>query len=531
MDKLVVPFSEKDLRCKAGCEYYGNPQWQGFCSKCWRLYQKDIREKSSSAKRVVLIDELDQSLDVSGSKTWAGFTFDRLLESKSRSALSSPRASSIRAMLKKNPSPEISPSSSPGMSVSVLPGTSGTIVQRKLSGESMAAKESFSLFLNTLPKYISSEISKHVNLIVSGIFHDTSVVSIDELSEKVQDFYHTMSIRLQCIFKESPATAEEVLAKIETYICVRCYGVLFCPDTDEEVADLSLQDRIRSLHWVTCGAIDHGFDFTNKSVQDRFDKAVTEIIEMNSHRSPDDKLCSLTRCCKLIFENLKESRGELASADEFLPALIYVILKTNPPLILSNVKFISRFTLPSKLMSGEAGYYFTNLCCALDFIQNLNAESLKMHPQEFEAYTCGQLVPPLNRTPISNHPSLKSLRASLIALEDLRNKLEQLQDKIKDLDEIVRRQLFDFHQQIYDCMNKNLNEDFAFLEDCCIVTSDVETKTSNSDQLTSKLENTLSKDEKQISLPTADIEQFDSLLCLSDVRTEADADKHESDNS
>ncbi|KRX35409.1 Rab5 GDP/GTP exchange factor [Trichinella murrelli] len=420
---------------------------------------------------------------------------------------------------------EISPSSSPG--------TSGTIVQRKLSGESMAAKESFSSFLNTLPKYISSEISKHVNFIVSGIFHDTSVVSIDEVSEKVQDFYHTMSIRLQCIFKESPATAEEVLARIETYICVRCYGVLFCPDTDEEVADLSLQDRIRSLHWVTCGAIDHGFDFTNKNVQDRFDKAVTEIIEMNSHRSPDDKLCSLTRCCKLIFENLKESRGELASADEFLPALIYVILKTNPPLILSNVKFISRFTLPSKLMSGEAGYYFTNLCCALDFIQNLNAESLKMHPQEFEAYTCGQLVPPLNRTPISSHPSLKSLRASLAALEDLREKLEKLQYKLNDMDETVRRQLFDFHQQIYDCMNKkNLNEDFPFLEDCCsIVTSDVVTKTSNSDQL-SKLENTLSEEEKQISLPTtADIEQFDSLLRLSDVSTEADVDKPEPDNS
>lgn len=48
------------------------------------------------------------------------------------------------------------------------------------------------------------------------------------------------------------------------------------------------------------------------------------------------------------------------------------------------------------LLIFTSGYYFTNLCCAIKFIQNLNGDSLRMPAEEFEAYTTGQLVPPIN---------------------------------------------------------------------------------------------------------------------------------------
>uniref|UniRef100_A0A183GK28 VPS9 domain-containing protein n=1 Tax=Heligmosomoides polygyrus TaxID=6339 RepID=A0A183GK28_HELPZ len=165
--------------------------------------------------------------------------------------------------------------------------------------------------------------------------------------------------------------------------------------SDEEVADVSLQDRIRSLNWVTAGFLETKLDFSRQAVRNLLDDAISEMIDINSHRRSDEKLACLVRCSHKIFEALKES-GAPTSADEFLPVLIYVLLKGNPPLIQSNVKFISRFALPSRIMSGESGYFFTNLSCALQFVQDMNYASLKMERAEFEAYTSGDLVPPLN---------------------------------------------------------------------------------------------------------------------------------------
>ena len=94
------------------------------------------------------------------------------------------------------------------------------------------------------------------------------------------------------------------------------------------------------------------------------------MLEIDGKMAPQDKMARLVKCSKNIFEILKLSNESPASADDFLPCLIYICLKANPPRIQSNINFITRFCNENKLRMGEGGYFFANLVSAPSLVMS-----------------------------------------------------------------------------------------------------------------------------------------------------------------
>ncbi|XP_011679346.2 rab5 GDP/GTP exchange factor isoform X3 [Strongylocentrotus purpuratus] len=333
-------------------------------------------------------------------------------------------------------------------------------LEKQISMESQRAMGDFMEFLKILNRPAAQDLNKQCRAFVERLQRDSNL-SVEEQAELVQDFYHSMGDRMSThsAFKEflrheaihfrqtmggsdksdsNRTTSEQcstMMDHLEKVIMTRLYRDLFCPPlSDDEQKDLAIQNRIRRLRWVMPSMLDAALNEDNTNVERLIEKAQEELIDMNSKRAPIDKLCCIVRTSKLIFQMVHQSQGAPASADDYLPVLIYMVLKANPPQLHSNIQYVSRFANPNRLMQGETGYYFTNLCCAISFIENLDAQSLSLTQEEYDDYMSGRAVPPgseRNTEPICE--GLRMMYANLSALEDLRIRQDSLMENALDL--------------------------------------------------------------------------------------------------
>ncbi|CAL7948935.1 unnamed protein product [Xylocopa violacea] len=370
---------EADLKCKNGCGFYGNAEWEGYCSKCHREYLQKQRSQTEC-------NVYGQGYEFASSNKNAISTHQRYEEKK----VQQEKKYKLLNISFRKPVAKVQ-----GYQELLYELTKDNPDLEKVKAENR------DLMATIAKTPIERDVRKCMHSFMIEILQNKDVKRIEELSEITQNFYQVFAKRLENSVKYADITSEvkeKLLDYVERYAMTLLYRILFCPPfTNDEEKDLAIQKRIRQLNWVS-----------GKNLECR------------------------------IHETSSESVGGPASADEFLPALIFIVLKANPARLKSNINFITRFCNASRLMTGEGGYYFTNLCCAVSFIENLTAESLNMDEKDFNAYMSGERVPANTwESALMICESLHLMCEDITLLDEMKAKTMEIMNEALNLKETI----------------------------------------------------------------------------------------------
>lgn len=414
MEAWGIHFDQSDLLCKDGCGYYGNPAWHGYCSKCWR-------ERSRKQQQQNGLQDRHQKTGASPADGTTGYVFAKFEEKKSSEKWR--RMNTVKKIF----------SSSKNSAKSDVPPNSLTPKTSLPIGTG-----DFTDFLKSLRKPATQFIQKQCVGFIESMQAKEDVL-VEEQSDMVQDFYQSMTNH----FQGSPTEeCDRLMDYIEKMVMTRLYKSVFCPDnSQDEQKDLLIQRRIRSLHWVTPEMLRVPLDEVKPEVNEKTFYAITAMIEIDSKRAPQDKLSCVSRASNAIFRAIQSSNREPATADDFLSCLIYVVLRANPPRLHSNLQYITRFCYQKRLMAGEAGYCFTSLCCAVAFIEKLDAPSLNLTHEEFDQYMDGQRTGARN-IPVcliqSDWAGLKQIQQNQKILSELWSRQEMVIQGVQSLEQELK---------------------------------------------------------------------------------------------
>ncbi|KAH9930360.1 uncharacterized protein B0H18DRAFT_994598 [Fomitopsis serialis] len=281
----------------------------------------------------------------------------------------------------------------------------------------------FQKFLDQMKLKGAEPVAKYLRSFLSNFAKRTFTVT-DQV-KLINDFLSFIAERMRDtdVWKNATdAEFDNAMEGMEKLVMNRLYDFTFTPavvrmtpprpvTVDDLERDRVLSQRIALFKWIEPNHLDVP---EGEGSEGFLMFAQQELLKVNHYKAPRDKLICILNCCKVIFGLLRHLHKE-EGADTFVPLLIYVVLKANPPNLMSNVEFINRFRNPAKLQS-EAGYYLSSLMGAVSFIETMDHTSLSnITQEEFERnveMSIQSLPASGTATPESSTPSSGISRAS-----------------------------------------------------------------------------------------------------------------------
>ncbi|KAL3214432.1 hypothetical protein MRX96_034901 [Rhipicephalus microplus] len=159
---------------------------------------------------------------------------------------------------------------------------------------------------------------------------------------------------------------------IERAIMSQIYVHALYPNGDGDVLrDQLLHQHIQKLSCVV--TVDHRDLRIPQAyhAESPWPSAQAQLGALAAHKSPHDKVACVAACCASLASLLSAAAGAPAAADDLVPVLVFVIIRANPPHLLSTIQFVETFQSATRCCQGEAAYWWTQFCAAIAFIKTM----------------------------------------------------------------------------------------------------------------------------------------------------------------
>eukprot|EP00419_Tripos_fusus_P024248 CAMPEP_0172699982 /NCGR_PEP_ID=MMETSP1074-20121228/30582_1 /TAXON_ID=2916 /ORGANISM="Ceratium fusus, Strain PA161109" /LENGTH=535 /DNA_ID=CAMNT_0013521281 /DNA_START=62 /DNA_END=1666 /DNA_ORIENTATION=+ len=256
-----------------------------------------------------------------------------------------------------------------------------------MSGESECTPDSYARFLQMLKhssaKPLVAKAQQFVQNFDGNVPRDQAAEKIHRFLTRAEEWMLSEAVVFAAeADEEGRANATEGLEK---FLLSRLYPKVFATDSADRAADARLRRQLVGLSWVELSHL--GVPPVDASLLPR---GVSELRNIDQYKAPRDKLVCILNACRVITDILRRTRrGQSGlqgkrplSADDFLPLLIFLLIRANPPRLHSNAEYIATFRHPSRLV-GEDAYFVTTLLSAKEFLVSARPDAFEVSLDEF----------------------------------------------------------------------------------------------------------------------------------------------------
>uniref|UniRef100_H0XQJ8 VPS9 domain-containing protein n=1 Tax=Otolemur garnettii TaxID=30611 RepID=H0XQJ8_OTOGA len=243
------------------------------------------------------------------------------------------------------------------------------LLQRVLRDKEVANR----YFTTVCVRLLLESKEKKIREFIQGDFQ--KLTAADDKTAQVEDFLQFLygAMAQDVIWQNaSEEQLQDAQLAIERSVMNRIFKLAFYPNQDGDILrDQVLHEHIQRLSKVVT-ANHRALQIPEVYLREApWPSAQSEIRTISAYKTPRDKVQCILRMCSTIMNLLSlANEDSVPGADDFVPVLVFVLIKANPPCLLSTVQYISSFY--ASCLSGEESYWWMQFTAAVEFIKTID---------------------------------------------------------------------------------------------------------------------------------------------------------------